>query len=560
MKIPRTILRPIAFAAGLHASGQVRQFLRAHRRTAQVQQRVLMDLVSKHRDTDFGRDHGFATIGDAADFRAAVPVRSYEQMESYFQRVLEGHTTALLPADQPVLMFSRTSGTTGKSKHIPVTPAFLAHMRRGWSVWGLCALRDHPTAWLRPILQVSSPTRETDSPTGLPCGAISGLLAKTQRPIVRRMYCVKPSVCDISDPQAKCYTTLRCAAEHDVAFITTANPSSTIRLIETAQANAERLVRDLHEGTLCPPGHIEPEVARTLRFAPRPRLARTLQRQIERDGMLLPRHLWRVAFLANWTGGTLGLYLPRLRELFDGAVVRDIGLLASEGRFSVPMEDNSAAGVAEILGNFLEFIPADCHDQPNPPTLLAHELEVGAEYFLVVTNWAGLWRYNLDDRVRVTGKLGDSPVIEFLCRGVRTASLTGEKLTERQVVEAMERTCGKLGLAAERFTLQGVFAELPHYRLSVEQADPATAGAMAAALDQMLAELNIEYASKRRSGRLGAIQPRLLEAGTLERTERQLLQARGGRLEQYKHQYLLTDVVTQGPGPATPGQSKDQHG
>ena len=58
--------------------------------------------------------------------------------------------------------------------------------------------------------------------------------------------------------------------------------------------------------------------------------------------------MWNVSFLANWTGGTLKLYLPRLAELFDNVPVRDIGLVASEGRFSIPLSDDSPAGVAEV--------------------------------------------------------------------------------------------------------------------------------------------------------------------------------------------------------------------
>jgi hypothetical protein len=385
--------------------------------------------------------------------------------------------------------------------------------------------------------------READSPTGLPCGAISGLLAATQKRIVQRMYCVPAAVAAIEDPRVKAYVTFRCAASHDVAFITTANPSSTIKLIETAQQHADRLAHDLEAGALNPPGPLEESIRRQPHFRPAVSVARRLREGLRRDGQLMPRHLWRLAFLANWTGGTLGLYLPRLRELFDGLDVRDVGLLASEGRFSVPLEDNTPAGVAEILGNFLEFIPAGQHDHPNPGTLLAHELEVGQEYFLVVTNCAGLWRYNLDDRIRVTGRFGQSPVFEFLCRGTRTASITGEKLTERQVIEAMQQATAA-GPACERFVLQGVFDSPPYYQLRLECPLGGRADQLAAALDSRLGDVNIEYAAKRRSGRLGPVRALLLPPGRLEERERQLLARRQGRLEQYKHQYLLTDVLS----------------
>jgi len=536
------LLRPMARLAGMHASRQTKAFLDAHHRTRDVQDRLLRVLLDAHQATDFGRDHHFSAIRTWDDFTRAVPIRPYEQLEPYVRRAMEGHTTALLPPDEPVLMFSRTSGTTGRPKYIPVTGRFLAHYRRGWNIFGYRVLSDHPNGWMRPIVQISSRMDEERSPAGLPCGAISGLLAATQKRVVRRMYVVPPAVAQIAEPQDRYYTTLRCAVDRDVAIITTANPSSTIKLIETGQRHAERLLRDVADGTLRPPGGAAPK-GLAFRRRPNPRLARRLRAGLDADGTLLPRHFWNLAFLTNWTGGTLGLYLPRLRRLFDNKPVRDIGLLASEGRFSIPLANDSAAGVAEITANVLEFIPAAEYGRDQPPTLRPHEVEIGQEYFLVFSNFTGLFRYNLDDRVKVVDRLGDSPVFCFLSRGTHTANMTGEKITEHQVVEAMHRVGRKFAAGIERFVLQGCFADTPYYELRVDAADVADADAVAAALDAELAALNIEYQSKRSSGRLGRIQGVLLPAGTLQRAEIDHIRRRGGRAEQYKHKYLLTEVL-----------------
>ena len=535
--------------AGLHAARQRKAFLLAHRRTRDVQRRVLAELIDAHRRTDFGRDHAFDRIRNYQDFRAAVPLRTYEQLRPYMQRVLNGQTDALLPPGEQVLMFSLTSGTTGRAKHIPVTRRFLANLRMGWNVFGLSVLRDHPRGWLRPILQISSSMHETDSPTGISCGAVSGLLARTQKRIVRRMYVIPPEVTEIDNAAAKYYTILRAGIARDVGIITTANPSSTIKLIETGCEHVDRLVRDVADGTLRPPGELPDAVAGSMRFRPNRRLAARIADGVKRDGGLRAWHFWNIAFLTNWTGGTVGLYLPRLRELFGDVPVRDIGLLASEGRFSIPLADGAPAGVAEIVSNFLEFIPADSRDDDDPPTMLADELEVGGEYFLVVTNWAGLWRYDLDDRVRVTGMLGCSPVFEFLSRGSHTANMTGEKITEHQVVEAMRRAADQTGAEVGRFVLQGRFAETPYYELRIEACDGVPVAGLCDAVDGHLAALNIEYRSKRESARLGAIRHVILPPGTLAKIEQENIQARRGRAEQYKHQYLLTDVLAEQPAP-----------
>ncbi len=552
MQMPSVLLKSIARMAGKAANMQLKHFLLAHKKTAELQDRLLKQLLTAHADTDFGRDHNLKSVRSYEDFTRAVPVQNYQTLKPYIDKVLQGQTTALIPPDDNVLMFSMTSGTTGEPKHIPATRRSVTDIRKGWNVFGIRLYRDHPKAWLRHILQISSSMDESRSPTGIPCGAVSGLLAAEQKRIVRKFYTTPISVSQITDPPTKYYTILRCGVGKDVGMITTANPSSTIKLIETGQEHTAQLIRDVADGTLNPPSQIDPKITKQLRLKPDPALAAKLQAGVDRDGILLPKHFWSVTVLGNWTGGTMGLYIPRLKELFEGVAIRDIGLLASEGRFSVPLFDSTPAGVAEIMGNFLEFIPADQAEEKNPPTLRAHELELSKEYVLVISNWTGLLRYNMDDRIRVVDRFGQSPIFEFLSRGKHTASITGEKITEHQVVESMRRASASAGASVERFVLQGRFAKTPYYQLSLEWPDSVTANRLADLMDEALSKLNIEYHSKRSTGRLGPIKPILLDAGVLDKTEANNIRLRKGRAEQYKHQYLLTDVLTDeaagGPG------------
>lgn len=543
MNIGRFILRWLAYLPIRRAWIQACAFLDTHSQTRDVQDRLLKYLISRSEQTAFGRDHNFAGINSYEDFTARVPVRSYGQLQPYVDRVLNGETTALIPPGDPIVMFALTSGTTNQPKYIPVTGEFLKHMRRGFNVYGILALADHHDAWVRPILQITSPMCEFLSPTGVPCGAISGLQAATQLRTVRWMYPVPPEVASISDHVAKYYTIMRCGIGRNVAFIITGNPSSPIKLVETAQAHAESMIRDIADGTITPPGEVAQEIRRRLRFRPNRKLAAKLEAGLKQDGQLLPRHFWRLSFLANWTGGTLKLYLKRLRELFGDVPVRDIGLLASEGRFSIPITDNTAAGIAEITSNFLEFIPAEERESPDPPVLRAHEVEVGREYFLIATNFNGLWRYDIDDRVRVVAKYGQSPVFEFMSRGAHTANITGEKITEHQVVEAMHRTAAKMAIDVNRFLLQPTFAATPYYQIQLEGPDSRDIGQVAQAMDEALIELNMEYKAKRTSGRLGPIRAVVLQPGTFQQAELAKIQSDPGRSEQYKHRYLATDVI-----------------
>src|SRR5213595_2208433 len=164
-------------------------FEAATHRPRETQEVLLRRILSFQTDTDFGRQHGFAFIRSLDDYRRQLPVAGYEYFEPYIARVCRGELRALL-ADSCVHMFALTSGTTAARKYIPVTPQYLADYRRGWHLWGLKALTDHPAVAFRPIVQMSGDWDEFRTEAGIPCGAITGLTAQMQKRIVRFVYCV----------------------------------------------------------------------------------------------------------------------------------------------------------------------------------------------------------------------------------------------------------------------------------------------------------------------------------------------------------------------------------
>lgn len=543
MNHKRTLLSPIAWLAGISAFREYKNFLKAIKRTPDVQQSLLKRLINASIESRFGEDHHFKSINSYRDFTSAVPIGDYQTHLSYIKDVFFGDTSALFSHDTDVCMFAITSGTTGEPKHIPVTRQFIRDYRRGWNIFGVKLLEDHPDGWLREIVTVDSTASEYLSPSGVPCGAISGLLAENQKWIVRKMYPVPRLINQITDYQQKYYAILRSSITHDVGIFVTANPSTAVKLAQVGRDNAERIIRDVHDGTITLGDDVPDEITRGLKFSPNHAAAKRLEEVINRHGQLLPKYFWRLSCIGLWTGGTVGLYLPLVRKYYGDVPVRDIGLLASEGRFSIPLDDSTPSGVAEITSNFLEFIPADQIESDSPDVLLAHEVEVGKEYFLVFSNWSGLWRYNIDDRVRITGRLGNCPVFEFLSKGVHTCSITGEKITEHQVVQAMSHAAASMGMEVQRFTLQGHFADPPYYQLNIEPADRLDMVQLTERMDNALRELNIEYDSKRASNRLGPIRLNILSPGTLIEYESQQIRQRHGRAEQYKHKYLMTEII-----------------
>jgi hypothetical protein len=529
--------------ARVHAQRVYKAFVRATTRAADVQKSVLLANIRRNADSDFGRDHGFDRIRSVADFRCRLPIMTYEDHRPYVERVKEGDTRAMFGGRQRVRMFALTSGTTEQPKYIPVTDAFLEEYKAGWNAFGIKALLDHPQAFLRGIAQVTSRMDETFSPCGIPCGAITGLMAATQKRLVRKYYVAPRCMARIDDAAAKYYAIMRVSMPRDVAFVITASPATQLKLARTGAEHAESLIRDIHDGTLRADLPVPAEVREELR--PRlkadPANARRLESMLREHGRLLPMHYWNLSFLANWTGGTMSLYLRDFAEYFGSVPVRDIGLLASEGRVSIPVEDGTPAGILNITGHFFEFIPVESRQADAPPTFLGHEVSVGQEYFVLLTTSSGLYRYDLGDVVRCVGFAGQAPLIEFLNKGTHTCSLAGEKLTEHQVILAMQRASRETGLNVPNFVLAPQWGRPPHYLLHVEF-PPVSLGErlaqLTAALERQLCDLNVEYVSKRHTQRLGPVNLNVLAPGTLDGLDRREASRHRKSNEQYKHKYL----------------------
>jgi len=528
------------------------EFLRQTERADEVQSARLLELINRNADSQFGRDHHFHEIKTAADFRRRVPIRGYDGHEPYIARVRQGDVSALFGPGTEVLMFAMTSGTTATPKTIPVTRDSLKDYREGWTIWGIQAFDAHPKIienGLRPILQLVSNWREQFTPGKISCGAITGLTAHMQNRLVRTIYCMPPVTMGIKDIEAKYYVALRLSAYRDLGATMAANPSTLLGIAKLGDREKETLIRDLRDGTIDPKWAVPPEVRKALAWKVRTKRKETAKRLEEiacRTGRLLPMDYWpNLDFLANWTGGTMGAYLRHYPEFFGDRPVRDIGLIASEGRFTIPIEDGTAAGVLDIRHHYFEFLPEDQIDKAEPETVEAHELIEGQRYYILPTTAGGLYRYQISDLVRCVGFRGRAPLVEFLNKGAHISSLAGEKVSEFQVVSAVNEATAELGLRLKSYLLAATWGDPPYYSLLVEDDDLPRDGSeerLARAVETRLGAINEEYENRRETHRLGPIRVCRIEPGSWPAFQKRRLARSGGTAEQYKQPCLMADV------------------
>ncbi len=514
----------IRAGARLLFSGSWRRFVEATQDPRAVQTSRMLALVHRAKDTEFGREHGFGSIRSVEDFQSAVPVRTYDDFEPYLQRMVAGEPGVLIP-DAP-FFFGRSSGTTGTPKYIPVTPVYVAEYRLPRRVWARQVVQAFPGLVRGKILTMHSPRVEGTTPAGTPFGSVT--VGLTTRPgAVEQALSGNPldatprAAFAIDDFDLKYYAILRFAAQSRVTLAAAINPSTLVLFAKKLDEDAEALARDLHDGTMRGLDALPADLKRPLETAlrKRPDAARRIEASKAAHGFVVATDVWpELCGLCCWKGGSAPFYAPQLERYYPGREALDYGFLATEGGFSIPLSPASKGGVVSVLGHFLEFVP----EEGGAPRL-ADGLEVGQRYRVLVTGSHGLYRYDINDVVECVGHFENTAEVAFVHKGGNMLSVTGEKIGERHVVDAAARAEAESGVAAAGFTVACALTEPPHYVFAVEPRAPIEedrARAYLAAFERALADVNMEYAAKRSSQRLGAPELRVLEAGAYDRERR----------------------------------------
>jgi hypothetical protein len=515
----------------------------------EIQARRLNQILDLLRGSQFAKDFGLTGIRTPEEFRRALGVAPYERMAPYIERLKKGEFTALFRPGIDVKMFAMTSGTTHAPKFIPVTSESLAEYRKTWAIWGCGLAEDHPVVPFSGVINLASGYRVNYTEAGIPCGSISGLIVAVMHANIRLTSCLPPEVADVSASHLRQYLALRLSLpRRDTMMVTTANPSTLISFAKRLDRDKEQLIRDLADGTLFESSHYPKDVLQKISRRIREKhrfLARALE-QLASEGPLYPKKAWpHLSVTGVWTGGTLGAYLPELPKYYGETALRDHGLSASEGRMTIPLQDGCSAGILNIEGSFFEFMPVDSGKKSGSETLLAHELDVGAHYNLVVTTSGGLIRYDMQDIVECTGYVGNTPLLRFLHKGSQISSLTGEKISSWQVTEAVRYASESLGIVTTEFTVAPQYGDPSRYFLLIEdqRLPPVSVqSSLARLIDDRLMTFNIEYRDKRTSNRLGPLQVLAIQDGTFATIMSESIASRGTPPEHYKHPFLIQDL------------------
>lgn len=488
-------------------SREAEAFLAGLEDSAATQSRFLLeDVLAPNHGCDFGKRHDFASVKTIDDYRRAVPIRDFEGFRADVERIDAKETGVL--TTEPVKRFFTTSGSTAKPKYIPVTQSFIRDKSRAFGIFWSLVFRDHPEVEKgRMVTNFSDAGRPTPSPGGLPTSSESAYWSAVTAATQRKKPIIPKDVARIPDHAERYAAIARILLVQEFSAIMALNPSTILLLFRTLDQRFDEIVSSIESD--------HPDRAKALsageRWFPSLRLA------------------------ISWRSPMLKPYLDMLAPYLEGVAVRDYISMASEGILAVPLKDDESGGALGVGICFYELLPEDGDE-----TILPHEAEVGAEYRVILTNRAGLYRYDIGDVVRVKRFEGTTPVVEFLHRAGRTSSLTGEKLTEAQVTAAVTNVLA--GAPVESFTLAPLIGDgLPRYVLLAERAPGTDTNLdVAARLDDELGAVNGEYRGKRKSLRLGPLSVWVVAPGSYAKEKAARIAAGTADL-QYKHTHLVRD-------------------
>lgn len=406
-----------------------------------TQELVLQEMLYANRDTEFGKKHNFAGIKTIEDYRKNVPLSDWDDYEDYALRLQKGEQDLIFPGKST--FFYRTSGTTASYKFIPESQreaiARKAISRaRTTQIFLMTSLKA-----ANRIFAFFNKSALDTTEGGIPCGTASGRSSElADGDLVKRLTYV-PQVVNEFEGDELLYVMLRLSIYYgDVTALLGNNAKMMKNLSDFAKEHAAELIEDIRNGGC------RYEMSDGLKellqeqLTPAPERADELEKLLKED-RFTPRYYWPHLMAAGfWLGGSVGVYVDEVRAVLPEATKYiDVGYGASETKINIPMRPETPAGALSTFTCFFEFIP----EEGGEP-LLAHELEDGKNYELVLTTNAGLYRYRLKDLVHVEGFTGTTPNIYFLTKLTDVANLGQEKIPGSMLAKAIREITEEAGL------------------------------------------------------------------------------------------------------------------
>lgn len=510
---------------------------------------LLMRMLDDNKDTEYGRKYGFADIKSVAEFQERVPLTTFDDYAGYVYRMTEGGESGLISAYN-IAHYAKTSGTMGNPKRIPVSDRAMGVMNRYNMQLRTKVICDAiGFDWANPPYLNLIESQLTTLKNGATYGAISAKVIGQMGDYLP-MLMTSPLEALVPDPKTNTrYLHARFALMNpEITSMGFSFSSILLELMQYIESEWEMLVDDIEKGTIDESVKMPADVRASVlgKIQPMPERAAQLREIFSQgfDEPIMPKIWPNLTIFSGVATGGFATYYNKLRQRYAGDGVRlfYVGLNASEGILSVPMDVDCPDSVLIPDSVFYEFIPIDSEDPGDIVTI--DGVEVGKTYEIVITNQSGFYRYRIRDAVKVTGMYNNTPLIQFQYRIDQTISVLGEKTTELVLRGVAERVERELGYSMEDFSVFGDVDSVPmRYVMLMEATLPEglDPGAVAAELDKGLCEGNPSYGDKVAKGMLDHLRLLFLQPETYL-LYRDVMISKGAASAQLKPPRILNEI------------------
>ncbi|HEU4554531.1 MAG TPA: GH3 auxin-responsive promoter family protein [Chitinophaga sp.] len=441
MKFKSLLAKPFASIV----SSKIRKEMQ---RAVEDQDAILEDLIKTGRNTDFGKEHNFNAIHTYNEFKAAVPIRDYEDFKPYINKIKEGRHNVLWKG-QP-LYLAKTSGTTSGIKYIPISKdsisnhidtarnALLVYM----SETGNSAFADGKMIFL-------SGSPELERIAGIPTGRLSGIV------------------------------------NHHVPRYLRTNqlPTYETNCIDDWETKLDKIVDETINQDM------------TLISGIPPWVQMYFDRLTARSGKPVGE-LFKNLDLLVYGGVNFEPYRAKLMESIGRPIHTIETFPASEGFIAFQdVQGQEGLLLNTNSGIFFEFVPAQEIFNENPTRLSLKEVELGVNYALIINSNAGLWGYNIGDTVKFVSLNPYRLVVTGRIK--HFISAFGEHVIGEEVEHSLMKAAAEEQVRITEFTVAPrvqTNGELPYHEWFVEfETMPADLTKFAAKVDENLRQKNIYY-------------------------------------------------------------------
>ena len=414
----------------------------------ETQEKVFQDLISTAAGTAFGKDHDFISINSYKDFVKRVPIRDYEALKPYVERVVAGEEN-ILWTGKPIY-FAKTSGTTSGAKYIPITKESMpSHIKAARNAILLYIHETGNSKFVdgKMIFLQGSPILNEQN--GIQLGRLSGIVAHYVPKYLQKNRLPSLKTNCIEDWETKVEAIVEETLPEDMTIIS-GIPSWVQMYFEKLQERTGKKVGDIFKN-----------------------------------------------FNLFIFGGVN--YEP-YRAKFENLIGRKVDSIelypASEGFFAFQDKQNEKGMLLQLnSGIFYEFIKADEFFEDNRKRITIEAVAIDVNYVMIISTNAGLWGYNIGDTVQFTSIKPYRVIVSGRIK--HFISAFGEHVIGKEVEQAMQEATNNTTVSVSEFTVApqiNPVEGLPYHEWYVEfENEPENISALAKKIDESLQKQNSYY-------------------------------------------------------------------